>query len=104
MDTAASMVFVLLAVAAAPAMALLDPPPAVVRLVGLGFIGYALALAAMGAVTACTLMSSMRRGRFELPPRLWLPLPRRAQPFPGGRTISTARARDRRRWTVCLRE
>jgi hypothetical protein len=86
LDTAASVVFVLLAVAAAPALALLHPSAAVVSLVGLAFIVYALALAAMGVVTACTLMSSMARGRYELPPRLWLPLPRPAQPFPGGRT------------------
>ncbi len=86
LDTAASGVFVLLALAAVPALTLLDLSADVVRLVGLGFIAYALALAAMGAVTAATLISSMARGRYDLPERLWLPLPPAAQPFPGGRT------------------
>src|SRR5438105_4178058 len=86
LDTAASAAFVLLALAAVPALALLDLPADVVSLIGLAFIAYALALAAMGAVTAWTLISSMARGRYDLPRRLWLPLPRRAQPFPGGRT------------------
>ena len=86
LDTAASAAFVLLALAAVPVLALLDLSADVVSLIGLAFIAYALALAAMGAVTAWTLISSMARGRYDLPPRLWLPLPRRAQPFPGGRT------------------
>lgn len=86
LDTAASAVFVLLALAAVPVLALLDLPADVVSLVGLAFVAYALALAAMGVVTAWTLISSMARGRYDLPARLWLPLPRAAQPFPGGRT------------------
>jgi hypothetical protein len=86
LDTAASAVFVLLALVAVPVLALLDVPADVVSLVGLAFVVYALALAAMGVVTAGTLMSSMARGRYDLPARLWLPLPRAAQPFPGGRT------------------
>lgn len=90
LDTAASMAFVVLAVAAPPTLALLHASVSVVTLVGLAFIAYALALAAMGVVTACTLMSSMARGRYELPSRLWLPLPGPAQPFPGGRTDAAA--------------
>jgi hypothetical protein len=90
LDTAASAVFVLLALVAVPALALLDVPADVVSLVGLAFVVYALALAAMGVVTAWTLISSMARGRYDLPARLWLPLPRAAQPFPGGRTDTTA--------------
>jgi hypothetical protein len=86
LDTAASAVFVLLALVAVPALALLDLSADVVSLIGLAFIAYSLALAAMGAITAWTLISSMARGRWDLPARLWLPLPRRAQPFPGGRT------------------
>ncbi len=86
LDTAASAAFVLLALAAVPALALLDVPADIVSLVGLAFLVYALALAAMGLVTAWTLISSMARGRYDLPARLWLPLPRAAQPFPGGRT------------------
>jgi hypothetical protein len=86
LDTAASAVFVLLALAAVPVLALLDVPADVVSVVGLAFVVYALALAAMGVVTAGTLISSMARGRYDLPARLWLPLPRAAQPFPGGRT------------------
>lgn len=88
LDTAASGAFVLLALAAVPTLSLLDVSAGVVRLVGLAFIAYALALAAMGAVTAWTLISSMAHGRYDLPARLWLPLPRAAQPFPGGRTDS----------------
>jgi hypothetical protein len=90
LDTAASGVFVLLALAAVPALALLNLSGDVLRLVGLAFIAYALALAAMGAVTAWTLISSMARGRYDLPRRLWLPLPPAAQPFPGGRTDAAA--------------
>ncbi|HEX6477011.1 MAG TPA: hypothetical protein VF005_07025 [Acidimicrobiales bacterium] len=90
LDTAASAAFVLLALAAAPALALLDLSAGVVHLVGLAFIAFALALAAMGAVTAWTLLSSMARGRYDLPKRLWLPLPPAAQPFPGGRTDTAA--------------
>jgi hypothetical protein len=91
LDTAASAVFVLLALAAVPVLALLDVPADVVSLVGLAFVVYALALAAMGVVTAWTLISSMARGRYDLPARLWLPLPRAAQPFPGGRTDTATR-------------
>jgi hypothetical protein len=63
-------------------MVLLHASDTVVRVVGLAIIGYALALAAMGAVTACALLSSMARGRYEFPTRVWLPLPRsfRASP------------------------
>ena len=90
LDTAASAVFVLLALAAVPVLALLDVPADVLSLVGLAFLVFALALAAMGVVTAWTLISSMARGRYDLPARLWLPLPRAAQPFPGGRTDTVA--------------
>jgi hypothetical protein len=90
LDTAASAAFVLLALAAVPTLALLDRSADVVHLVGLAFIAFALALAVMGAVTAWTLISSMARGRYDLPKRLWLPLPPAAQPFPGGRTDTAA--------------
>jgi hypothetical protein len=90
LDTAASGMFVVLALAAVPALTLLNLSGDVMRLVGLAFIAYALALAAMGAVTAWTLISSMARGRYDLPKRLWLPLPPAAQPFPGGRTDTAA--------------
>jgi hypothetical protein len=91
LDTAASGVFVVLALAAVPVLTFLNPSADVVHLVGLAFIVFALALAAMGAVTAWTLISSMARGRYDLPKRLWLPLPPAAQPFPGGRTDTAAR-------------
>jgi predicted lysophospholipase L1 biosynthesis ABC-type transport system permease subunit len=94
LDTAVSGAFVLLALAAVPALVLLDASAQVLWLVGLTVIVLALALAAMGAVTAWTLLRSMARGRYDLPPRLWLPLPRAAQPFPGGRTVSAERDGD----------
>ena len=90
LDTAASAAFVLLALAAVPTLSLVDLSADVVHLVGLAFIAFALALAAMGAVTAWTLIASMARGRYDLPKRLWLPLPPAAQPFPGGRTAIAA--------------
>jgi hypothetical protein len=86
LDTALSGVFVVLALAAVPVLVLADASASVLWLVGLAVIVIALALAAMGAVTAWTLLRSMARGRYELPSQLWLPLPKAAQPFPGGRT------------------
>jgi hypothetical protein len=85
-DTALSGIFVVLALAAVPLLVLLDASAGVLWLVGLAAMVISLALAAMGAVTAWTLLRSMARGRYELPSRLWLPLPKAAQPFPGGRT------------------
>ncbi|HWC37102.1 MAG TPA: hypothetical protein VG476_01175 [Acidimicrobiales bacterium] len=87
-DTALSGAFVVLALAAVPTLVLMDASPGVLWVVGLAAMVISLALAAMGAVTAWTLLRSMARGRYELPSRLWLPLPRAAQPFPGGRTDS----------------
>lgn len=86
LDTAVSGVFVVLALAAVPTLVLVDASVDVLWVVGLAAIGLALALAAMGAVTAWALLHRMARGCYELPSRLWLPLPRAAQPFPGGRT------------------
>jgi len=93
LDTAASAVFVLLALAAVPVLALLDLPADVVSLVGVAFVVYALALAAMGVVTAWTLISSMARGRYDLPARLWLPLPVPPSPSQAGRTGTRRRTR-----------
>jgi hypothetical protein len=47
-----------------------------VRAIGMACIASAVALAAMGAVTACALLYAMAHGRFDFPARLWLPLPR----------------------------
>ncbi|TMM09899.1 MAG: hypothetical protein E6G01_18800 [Actinobacteria bacterium] len=90
LDTALSGVFVVLALAAVPALVLMRASAGVLWLVGLAVIVLAVALAAMGAVTAWTLLRSMARGRYELPSRLWLPLPKAAQPFPDGRTDTDA--------------
>jgi ABC-type bacteriocin/lantibiotic exporter with double-glycine peptidase domain len=90
LDTALSGVFVVLALAAVPALVVVNASTGVLWVVGLVVIVVALALAAMGAVTAWTLLRSMARGRYDLPSRLWLPLPRAAQPFPGGRTDTDA--------------
>jgi hypothetical protein len=93
LDTALSGAFVVLALAAVPVLVLMDASAGVLWLVGLVAIVISLALAAMGTVTAWSLLRSMARGRYELPSRLWLPLPKAAQPFPGGRTDT---AGDRR--------
>lgn len=79
MDAVASYAFVALALLAAPALVLLHPSSGVVEAIGFAFIAYGVALAAMGAVTACALLSGMAHGRLELPARLWLPLPRAFQ-------------------------
>jgi len=86
LDAALSGVFVLLALAAVPALALVHASGAMLWMVGVAVIVVALALAAMGAVTAWTLLQRMARGCYELPERLWLPLPKAAQPFPDGWT------------------
>ena len=76
MDAAGSIVFVVLALAAGPTLFLLHPSSQVVEAVGYAFLVSAVALGAMGAITACSLLLSMARGRTEAPADLWRSVPR----------------------------
>jgi hypothetical protein len=76
MDAASSIVFVVLALAAGPTLFLLHPPSQVVGAVGYAFLASAVTLGALGAITACSLLLSMARGRTEAPADLWRSVPR----------------------------
>jgi hypothetical protein len=76
MDAAGSIAFVVLALAAAPTLFLLHPSSQVMGAVGYAFLASAIALGALGAITACSLLLSMARGRTDAPADLWRSVPR----------------------------
>jgi Na+/melibiose symporter-like transporter len=74
-DAFLSVAFVLLCMVAVPVVAAIGLSHRALETVGLAAVTCGVLLAAFGAVTAVTLMLRMRSGYFQLPPRLWLPLP-----------------------------
>ncbi|GDY31675.1 hypothetical protein [Gandjariella thermophila] len=92
LDQAGSAAFIVVALAAAPLLGLLAAFPAARWALGVLFIGYAVALAALGVCMAYGLSRSMCRGE-DLPAGMWVSLlmfrpaegdtsPRRPRPPP----------------------
>ncbi|HZD65876.1 MAG TPA: hypothetical protein VE152_07250 [Acidimicrobiales bacterium] len=82
LDTVTSAAMVVMSLVTTPVLVLLGSPPVLLGAVGLMLIIVAVALAAMGALTAGILMRSLARGHIELPEDLWLPLPTALQVLP----------------------
>lgn len=74
-DAFLSVTIVAVGVVASPVVALLGVPPAIRFPIAVVTIVCAVLLAAFGAITAVVLMLRMHRGQYQLPARLWLPLP-----------------------------
>ncbi len=74
-DAVLSVAAVVLSIVAAPLVAVLGLPHAVLPAVGVIVIGSAVVLAGCGAVTAVALMMRMHHGAYLLPRDLQLPLP-----------------------------
>jgi hypothetical protein len=85
LDQAGSAAFIVVSLAAAPALGLVAMFPAALRVVGLLFIGYALALAVLGVFMAYGLTRSMSRGD-EFPTQWWMSL-LRFRPVAAGRPV-----------------
>lgn len=75
MDAFLSVAMVVVCFLAAPIVAVLGVPRAVLFSVGMISVGCAVLLAAFGAITAVLLMLRMRDGDFLLPRQMKLPLP-----------------------------
>jgi hypothetical protein len=82
LDTVTSAAMVVITLATTPVLVLAGAPPGLLWAVGVVLVVLAVALAAMGAVTAGILMRSPARGNVELPDGLWLPLPKALQILP----------------------
>lgn len=79
LDQAGSAAFIVVALLAAPVLALLAPFPVVVWVLGLALMAYAVMLAVLGGCMAWGLARRAARGE-EVPPELWrslLGFPRR---------------------------
>lgn len=74
-DAVLSVTAVVVSIVAAPLVAVLGLPPAVLPALGVIVIGSAVVLAGCGAVTAVALMVRLRHGAYLLPRDLQLPLP-----------------------------
>lgn len=74
-DAVLSVTAVVVSIVAAPIVAVLGLPHAVLPALGMVVIGSAVVLAGCGAVTAVALMVRMHHGAYLLPRDLQLPLP-----------------------------
>jgi hypothetical protein len=70
LDQAGSAAFIIVALATVPAFVLLGPMRALLSLLELALIAYAMGLGVLGVFMACGLARLLRRGE-ELPPHLW---------------------------------
>lgn len=74
-DAFLSVTLVTAGLVATPVVALVGVPPAILFSVAVVCIVCAVLLAAFGAITAVVIMLRLRHGQYQLPARLWLPLP-----------------------------
>jgi hypothetical protein len=93
-DAFLSVAFVVICLVAVPVIATLGLPSHALEAVALSAVVCGVLLAAFGAVTAVALMLRLHSGHFQLPPRLWLPLP------PGMRPVEYRPRRLRERSTA----